>query len=85
MDPSETDLARITKWFALSRKYVEYYDRGGEGFLRDFAMQALDLDAVGPRLPPRKPAALEHEWIRAPQANWRLLRGKKGAEDSTDE
>jgi len=76
MSPDLENQRRLDKWFDLARKYIEFDVRGGNGFVREAAMKALDLDTVGPRPIIHPPANLTTEQRRVHDSNWVLIRGK---------
>lgn len=81
MAPDDELLGRIGKWFNLSRKYIEYYARGGIDFLREASMRALDLQAVGQAPHSRLIGSVASESTQAHELNWLLLQGKKRPEE----
>jgi hypothetical protein len=68
--------AKCNKWFELSKKYLEYYSRGGLDIVRECDMKKLDLTTMPRARPKAKFNTLDKAAQSVHAANFILFRGK---------
>lgn len=73
---SEAAKTQFAKWRARVEIFASYYARGGEGYLRDFEIDNLDMTHLKRKWPVTPITSFEQLSRRAHELNWMVFRGK---------
>jgi len=75
--PNQELLGRVHKWFDRCYKYMEWYARGGLGYIRDSQFRLLEFDELPRPLRTSRLGSYEEVKSQARALNWDLKQGKK--------
>lgn len=77
MVPDQELLERIHKWFDRCYKYMEWYARGGLGYIRDSQFRSLKFEDLPHPLRTHRLGSYDEVKSQARALNWNLKQGKK--------
>jgi len=73
---SEAASEQFTKWRTRVEKFTSYYARGGEGYLRDYDIDHLDMAHLNRKWTATPITSFAQLSKRAHELNWMVYRGK---------